>query len=230
MNWRIDGIGEECRAESGPMDRLDPNPDAVTTMHVREAMRGDRASTTWLIERFSPLLLAQAAHRLRGPLAVLARTHCPEDLVQDVWIRALPRLEGLDARAGRVTPVVVRFLATTLLHRLNSLAQKHLRDDGESRQDSLDSAIGAQFAESARIVSQIASHERADAVRSAIDALDDDDRSLIVLRAIERNPISDIAVLLGEKPNTITVRYRRALDRLRARLPGSVFEELADDD
>lgn len=215
------------------MSRLDPappTPDALTTLRVREAMGGDASSTAWLVERFSPLLLAQASHRLRGPLAALARTHAPEDLVQDVWVRALPRLDGLAARDGRMTPVLVRFLATTMLHRLNSLAQTHLRADGARRQDSLDPAAEAGFAESARIVSQIASHERIDVVRRAIDALDDDDRTLVVLRAIEQNPVSDIALLLGEKPNTIAVRYRRALDRLRARLPGSVFEELQDEE
>ncbi|MBL8767403.1 MAG: sigma-70 family RNA polymerase sigma factor [Planctomycetes bacterium] len=203
---------------------------ALTTLRVREAVRGDSASTAWLVERFTPLLLAQASHRLRGPLAALARTHSAEDLVQDVWVRALPRLDGLAARDGRMTPVLVRFLATTMLHRLNSLAQTHLRADGARRQDSLDAAADDRMAESARIVTELAARERVDVVRRAIESLDDDDRALVVLRGIERNPVAEIALLLGEKPNTITVRYRRALDRLRERLPGSVFEELQDDE
>ena len=38
-----------------------------------------------------------------------------------------------------------------------------------------------------------------------------------------------VAQKLGEHPDTISMRYRRALDRLRTALPDSVFGELPDD-
>ena len=51
-----------------------------------------------------------------------------------------------------------------------------------------------------------------------------------MLRGIEQNPVQDVALLLGLRPNTVTVRYRRALARLRELVPGSAFDELGDED
>src|SRR5262245_6482251 len=96
----------------------EPRGEDLTTLHLRAALRGDRAGLEWFVERFTPLLLAQASHRL-GP--ELRRLTDPEDLVQDVWVRVLPRLAGLKPRDGRMTPVVLRFASSTLLNRLNSL-------------------------------------------------------------------------------------------------------------
>ena len=96
-------------------------PDAVTTIHVQRAKHGDEASLDWVVRRFTPLLLAQARYRLGASL----RTHYdPEDLVSEVWAIALPRLPDLTVRDGRATPVLVKFLATTLLFRVNSLMRK----------------------------------------------------------------------------------------------------------
>jgi len=49
------------------------------------------------------------------------------------------------------------------------------------------------------------------------------------MRAVEGVDNRDIAEELGEAPNTISHRYRRALERLRATVPDSVFDELAED-
>ena len=44
------------------------------------------------------------------------------------------------------------------------------------------------------------------------------------------NPVADVALLLGLLPNTVTVRYRRALARLRELVPGSAFDDLGEED
>jgi len=94
-----------------------------TTRIVRGAREGDPLALGQMVERFTPWLLVQARYRLGGRLKHLCD---PEDLVNDVWAVAFPRLRGLDARDGRYTPVLVRFLSTTLLHRLEDLIDKHL--------------------------------------------------------------------------------------------------------
>jgi len=45
--------------------------------------------------------------------------------------------------------------------------------------------------------------------------LPDDDRELVALRYTEGMPVKDIATERGERPNTITVRLKRALESLR---------------
>lgn len=48
--------------------------------------------------------------------------------------------------------------------------------------------------------------------------LADDDRTLLSLRFVEDLPVKEIAAVLGERENTISVRLTRALTRLRALL------------
>ena len=50
-----------------------------------------------------------------------------EDLVQEVWAVALPRLKDLVPRDDRLTPVLVRFLSQTLLNIYCNLMRKHIR-------------------------------------------------------------------------------------------------------
>jgi RNA polymerase sigma-70 factor (ECF subfamily) len=187
-------------------------------------VRGEPPSLDWIAARFSPLLLAQASHRLRGPLRQVIE---PEDLVQDVWVRALPNLAGLQPRDGRLTPVVVKFLGTALLNRLNSLLQKRL-ESGRGGDSAGDEPGAALDDDATRALTRIVRAERASAVRAAIEELAEEDRAVVVLRGIEQNPVQEVAVLLGMLPNTVTVQYRRALEKLRAKLPGSVFDEFPE--
>lgn len=198
----------------------------LTTLHLGAAVRGDQESLAWIVARFSPLLLAQAAHRLGGSLR---RSVDPEDLVQDVWVRVLPRLAGLKPREGRMTPVVLRFASTTLLHRVNSLLQTHLRRLGAPGEEGGAQDLAELPADTTGAVARLARDERAQAVHRALEELSPEDRAVIVLRGIEQNPVEDVALLLGQRPNTVTVRYRRALQRLRDRVPDAVFDELPEE-
>jgi RNA polymerase sigma-70 factor (ECF subfamily) len=195
---------------------------------VRRAVGGERESLDWIVARFSPLLLAQAGHRLRGALRGVIE---PEDLVQDVWVRTLPNLAGLRPRDGRLTPVVVKFLGTALLNRLNSLLQKRL--EGAYGGSAAPAGPEGPFEppdDGTRALTRIVLAERASAVRAAIEELPEDDRAVVVLRGIEQNPVQEVAALVGMLPNTVTVKYRRALEKLRAKLPGSIFDELPESD
>ena len=208
----------------------DDAPD-LTTLHVRRAVDGDGGSLGWLVERLSPALHLQARYRLRGPMANWGD---PSDLVQDVWTVALPRLPDLVARDGRMTPVLVRFLSTTLLHRVNRMLESYLRGDrprreaslaGNSSAPGLDGTARTQHGVSASVDRS----ELQAAVRNAIDALSQDDRDAIVLRGIEQMSNNKVAEILGLTPSAATMRYQKALERLRQKLPGSVFEDLRGD-
>jgi RNA polymerase sigma factor (sigma-70 family) len=201
------------------------DPNALTSLHVRGAIAGAAGSVEWIVARFTPLLRAQAAHRLDGPLR---RVVDPEDLVQDVWTRALPRLPDLEPRDGRFTPVLVRFLATTLLNRVNNLLQRQLRADGRNTPAGADPLPSTLSAEATQALNGVLRAERTDAVHAAIEALEPEDRVIVILRGIEQHPLSEVAVILSLVPNTVSVRYRRALEKLRRALPGSIFDELPE--
>lgn len=55
-------------------------------------------------------------------------------------------------------------------------------------------------------------------VLGVVDDLEETDRVAILLRHVEGLPPREIAELLGESPNTVSVRLTRALERLRAKL------------
>lgn len=196
------------------------NPD-LTSLHIGKAVEGEPASCAWLVDHFSPALLAQANYRLQGRLRSLCE---PEDLVQDVWLTALPRLSDLVARDGRWTPVVLRFLATTLVRKINHLLRKSIaiaRDPA---------AIGGGEhlpATDTGVVSRVSRREHWQSVSAAIEALPSDERELLVLRGIEQMTNREIAQKLGIPDYEATRRYGRALDHLRTTLPGSVFADLA---
>ncbi len=200
-----------------------PPPADLTTQHVARARAGDAASLAWLVERFSPLLLAQARYRL-GPR--MANRITPDDVVQDTWALSLPHLAGLTPRDGRSTPVLLRFLSTTLLRQVNNLLRWRMHAAEEGGDAS--APFRSLSAETRGPLTRAMHLESRSLVLAAIDELAERDRELVVLRAIEQRANEEVAELLGLAPNTASQAYRRALERLRARLPRSAFDELEE--
>jgi RNA polymerase sigma factor (sigma-70 family) len=153
-----------------------------------------------------------------GP-QLLARLE-PEDVVQDVWAQALPKLPELTERAGRHTPVVLRYLSTSVLHRINNLLRTRMTDPHAD--DPLSKLPEATRGPLSRAVQG----ERRGLVLRAIDELGERDRELVLLRALEQHSNAEAAERMGIDPNTAAQAYRRALGKLREKLPGSVFAEL----
>jgi RNA polymerase sigma factor (sigma-70 family) len=193
--------------------------EALTTLHVHKARDGENASVAWLVERFTPLLLAQARYRL-GP--ALRAHHEPEDLVHDVWAVALPALPKLRAEGRRATPVFLAFLARTLLLRVNELARRQIH----RRTEEPELAAAERSAHTRGVVERVASGEAMARLTQAIEGLDGPDREVLVLRGIEQLDNRAAAQLLGCTPNAASLRYNRVLERLRRELPDSILDEL----
>jgi RNA polymerase sigma-70 factor (ECF subfamily) len=175
----------------------------------------------WIVERFSPLLLAQARYRLG---ARMAQRVPAEDVVQDTWARTLPQLARIEARDGRSTPVLMRFLSTTLLHQVNNSLRLrvHAAEPGTAAKPSLQELDAGTRGPLTKAMRQ----ESCALVQAAIDELEERDRTLVVLRAIEQRDNDEVATHLGLTPNTAAQAYRRALGKLRSKLCASVFDEL----
>jgi RNA polymerase sigma factor (sigma-70 family) len=207
-----------------------PTPDSesdpeLTTLHVRRATGGDTESLGWVFERFSPLLQAQAVYRL-GPV-VGARIDV-EDVVAEAWLISMPKLGDIVPREGRYTPVLLRYMASVVQNVANNRIRRFFRESARGGSDELG---GPRFedelsASMTGAISRACKQERSLAIRTGLEALDESDRTVVILRGIEGRPNGEVAELLGELPNTVSHRYRRALERLRAALPNSVFDEL----
>ena len=205
------------------------NHQEQTSLHIRGAIEGQKDSLSWIVTRFSPFVRVQAEYRLRGSLR---RSLDPEDLVHEVWLVVLPRLTDLIPRDEHFTPVLLKFLGTTLLHKVNQALTRHLAlprelrtlgggEEGQARELS---------ASMTSVLSRLHRDEVSDAMEEAIGGLKVHEREVLVLRGIEQLPNREVANTLGLNSSTVAMRYSRALESLRVRLPGSLFDELPDTD
>lgn len=200
---------------------------AMTSMHIARAHDGDDTSSAWLVARFSPFLELQAGYRLGENLRRLIG---PGDLVNEVWLATLPRLGDLIPRDGRWTPVLLKFLATVLLNKVNKMLTRQARERSR-RRDLTGEGTGVEpldrFPSPVTSVAREAERDEVGLlVRGALQELDPQEQEILVLFGIEQLPNQDIARRLGVKPSTASMRYRRALDKLKRVLPRSLLDEL----
>ena len=206
------------------------DPSQLTSYHVRQARTGDRTSLEWVIRKFSPILLANAQYRLRGPLRSV---YDAEDVVQDVWTVVVPKLEKLVPQENRYTPVFMKFLSTTLIHLVNNLVRKHISRNPVRKRISTspdgEDPIAELAADVTGAVTRLLRREAKEAVHDSLQELTERDREIIILRGIEQHPYREIEVLLKEDVKILAVRYQRALLKLRERLPGAIFDEFSEE-
>ena len=203
----------------------------TASAYVRDAIDGDPEARQWIIERFTPALLAQARFRLLA-FPRLKGLYAPEDLVGDVWVRTLPKIPELSPRQASHTRTLLSFLSTCLLYRLNDLVDKHYgakpavaplpSPSSTDRERRLADEVSG-------VVTRATRNERASLVLEALDELESKDRDVIVLKGIEGLANPEVGLLLDMTPKNVSVRYLRAIRRLRERLPGSLFDELPAD-
>lgn len=197
------------------------------TMMLRRGTHGDKQALDDAIRELTPLLHAQAGCRLGRYSSAELR----EELLSLTWLTFLEKFESMDLSGTNATRRVKAFLANILVYQSNNLLRREalrtpvVLDSSTSRNSS--DPMDDFAATVTDAVARAARSEHSQAVRKALDELDDDDRLVIVMRCIECMPNEDVARQLGEKPNTIAQRYGRALDHLRARLPTSLFQSFA---
>lgn len=193
----------------------------MTSLNVRKAVEGDAESLEWVVRRLSPLLLTHAAYRVRA----LDGAIDAEDIVQETWLKTLPRLDDLRPRDGRLTPVLLKFMTTIVNRRAKDLLQKMAR----GRAVRLDDGHAAETpGEHSGVVSHAIRDETRSAVWTALQRLTPTDREVVILRGIEQSPLEAVATSLCSTAEAVRKRYHRALVQLRTLLPESVFAELPD--
>ena len=195
-----------------------------TSSHVRRARGGDSKSIAGWSNASRRIARAGEIPPARLPRGI----YDAEDLVQDAWLAALPRLPDLPARDQRYTPVLMRFLSTALLNRSNTLLQKHLQ--GKPLRESPERRRCRSSSTTRRRPSpgRCARRPARRCARCSTN-LPAQDRDIVVLRGIEQNRNETVAKLLKLKPNTVAVRYRRALERLRKKLRGRCSTSWSDE-
>ena len=187
---------------------IPPQRNSVADAEViRRIASGDREAFEQLVRLYQPRI-ARLAHRLLG----WGRSCDVDDVVQDVFVAVLEKSRGFRGEAA-----VWSWLTTITLNRWRSRARRSLL---KSRAISLLGVRRQCMAASQEVIGDELSH----VVRSAVAALPQRDRELIVLIYLENRTASEVSALLGASRNTIDVRLHRARGRLRKMLAGFIEE------
>jgi len=166
-------------------------------------------------QRLRCLVRFRLADRLRGRID-------PDDVLQDAYLAAAQRI----AHFGRTeTPSPFIWLRMIVIQTLADLHRRHL--GAKMRDGGREIAVpdGAD-ATSASMVITLMGHftspihaaaraERAELVRQAVEAMDSIDREVLALRHFEELTNQETAEVLGIQTKAASIRYVRALRRLK---------------
>ena len=167
--------------------------------------------------------LARLASRRLSPL--LATRFASDDILQETFIAAQSRLLFFESRPD--VPVYFKF-RTILLQVLAEIERRHLgvrkRDAAqeirldEMSYDGKDAGIEEIPSKAPSPATRLARKERNALLRHVLGELAANDRQILILRHFDGLSNHECAAVLSIDPKAASIRYARALVRLRERL------------
>jgi RNA polymerase sigma-70 factor, ECF subfamily len=152
-----------------------------------------------LFERYSPAVFGYL-HRMSGD------RHLAEDLTSDTFYRAMRSLDGFRGDSS---------LKTWLLRIARNLyLNRKRRDERSSSLDDLEERGMLPSTEDPDPESRFIRHEESGAVRKALEALSEDDRSILLLSAEDDLSCREMAEVLEISVTAVKTRLFRARRRL----------------
>src|SRR5271155_4371586 len=200
-----------------------PEPQETKEL-LDKARHGEAQAVDQLLVRHRPPLRRMIDLRLDPALA--GRVDA-SDIVQDVLLEASRRLADYLKNPLMPFHLWLRHIAQDHIidaHRRHRLAQRRSLDKEQplhlgklGDQSSLD--LAAQLVDQELTPASAAiRHELQQRLETAVNALENDDREIIVMRHFEQMTNQEVAGVLGLSEAAASMRYLRALRKLRAAL------------
>ena len=206
----------------------DPSPTPSTSGEIGEhaelknrIAQGDREALGELFAIYRPRLWRMVTFRLHPSLQ--GRIDA-DDVLQDAWLRAVERIDHFFEIEGESSFLWFRSVVTQTLrelHRFHLGAQKR----STAREKSIDvgwatgstsSSLAFHLSDSARSPSSNASRtELSKQLDSVLSGMNEVDREVLALRHFESLSNREVASLLGMTEQAASIRYVRALGRLK---------------
>lgn len=186
---------------------------------ARNAQLGDAPSFEALYARLAPALLAWVRLRMLAPL----RAHMDEqDVVAEVWLRALKAFSAYDPARGAFRPWFFQVAKHALLDLLRKSSSGAV-----PLATRLDSAPLSEVPdESTTISRRLARDEAMAAFLERLGALPEEDRELLVHCGLEGMAARDAATRLGLTPAAAEQRWLRLRRRIAERgVPAGLLDE-----
>lgn len=198
-----------------------------TTLHRIERIRnGDTAALAEAFDGYRPRLVKTVAFRMDPRLA--GRVD-PEDVLQEAYLAAAQRCAHVQGDTEQSLFIWLHLIVVQTLievHRRHIGAQ--MRDAG--REVALHHGTGHETTTLSLAHCLLASvtspsgavqrHELGERLRAALDRMDPIDREVLALRHFEELTNQEIAEALGIEQKAASIRYIRALRRLKVILEG----------
>jgi len=202
------------------IDESEPDSMAqsLTRALVDQVKQGDRERFGELFQRIAPALYSWARLRLPEQL----RAVDAEDVVQEVWCRALVRFENFDPERARFRSWIFGIAKNVLMEIFKSFRGGAV---GTSNQAESVVLLDNIPAEATAVSQRVARDLQVKEFTGRVQALDSEDRELLILRGLEEMPHEQVAVHLGINEDAAQKRWVRLRDRLRQQgLPEGLIE------
>jgi RNA polymerase sigma-70 factor (ECF subfamily) len=195
-----------------------PLPASATDVELVDAIRrGYGDGIARLVERYSPRLFSYLSRLLDDPTQA-------EDVLQEVWLRVMERLDGYD----RHQPFVVWLFAIARhraidVFRERSRQTRHLgfpASPQETEEGELLEPLDLVAADSPSPLDQLAESELEGRMAAAFRLLPAHYREVLSLRFHQDLRLEEIARLLRVPLSTVKTRVQRGLQLLRRRAEG----------
>jgi RNA polymerase sigma-70 factor (ECF subfamily) len=189
---------------------------------VHSAQSGDGARFAELYERVAPSLYTWAEVRIRPELRSFVD---PQDVVQEVWVRAWKAFRGFDPRSQSFRYWLFRVAKNVMLEAFRELRSP---DGGVPSGDpSKRLIVLREVPDSATAISQrLARDERLRLFAQWIASLEEEERMLVVHLGLEGMTQAEVAERLSLSRDAVAKRWQRLLARVAEQ--GSMRELFAE--
>lgn len=198
-------------------------PDPPTSYLARDAKDGDADRFARLYDRVAPAVFAWATLRIRPSVRALVD---PEDVVQEVWCRALRRFHTFDAENAPFRPWVFRMANNVLLEAFKALRGHPVPRggaDGSTSRKLL--AMEGVPDEATSISRKVSRHEGLNRFLEQVMTLSQEDRRLLLYRGLEGLAHCEVAERIGVGEDTVRKRWQRLRTHLETLgVPEELFE------
>lgn len=190
-----------------PSQTPSPHPaDPTSQQLLARARGGESGALAQLVERYVPQLRRWAHGRLPRWVRSAADT---SDLIQDVFLRTLARLDTFQPQGRRALAAYLRAAVR------NRIADEHRR---ASRWTPATMALDALPSNDASPAEQAIGRESARRYRAALAQLGRRDQELVVAHVELEYTHAQLGCMIGRSPNAARMALCRALERLALRM------------
>jgi RNA polymerase sigma-70 factor (ECF subfamily) len=191
---------------------MDENRDSSTQGHLEDCRAGGREGFAALYERMAPPLHAWARLRIRGSLGRFVE---PEDLVQEVWWRAMDAFPRFDGEQTSFRAWLFR-IATNVLLEMNRKRRPRSPALPEGRADRMRSLPPELAVQATSIGRDLRVRESVNELVRLIRELDQDSQRILMHCGLEGLTARETATLVGKSPEAVAKSWQRLRDRLES--------------